>query len=178
MELEMKFKVERNYVPILELQGFKKEKRKHQIDTYFINGEIIDGKKTWLRIREDKIKKTFSCDLHRLNSPISTEEIEIVLNTHDDVNKMYKIIETLGYSIKCIVDKERNVYKKGDIEISLDNVNGLGNFIEIEINGEENQENLIRLKKTAKQLGLSIAKQIKNGYPNLLQEKIKETQRS
>ena len=112
------------------------------------------------------------------DSIISTEEIEIVLNTHDDVNKMYKIIETLGYSIKCIVDKERNVYKKGDIEISLDNVNGLGNFIEIEINGEENQENLIRLKKTAKQLGLSIAKQIKNGYPNLLQEKIKETQRS
>ena len=178
MELEMKFKVERNYKPILELQGFKKLKEKHQVDTYFINGDILEGKKTWLRLREDKIKNSFSCDLHRLNSSFSTEETEVALSSVDDINKMKKIIEFLGYSVQCIVDKERQIYVKDDIEIALDTVQGLGNFLEIEINGEENIENLTRLKSTAKRLGLPLSKQIKNGYPNLLQLRASQKQRS
>ena len=179
MELEMKFKIEKDYAPVLKLQGFKKSGEKHQVDIYFLSGEVIKGKKTWLRLREDKLKGCFSCDLHRLNSFISTEETEIALNSITDLNKMKKIISFFGFKVQCVINKKRAVYIKDNVEISLDVVENLGRFIEIEINGEENQENLLKLKETVRKLGLKEIKQIKSGYPNLLKNKMfHEQQRS
>lgn len=168
MELEMKFKIDKDYVPILEQQGYEKGNKKHQIDIYFLNGELVDGKKTWLRLREDKLKGTFSCDLHRLNSEFSTEETEVPLATLEEMNNMKKIFRTLGHSIQCVVNKERQIYKKGEIEICLDRVEGLGTFLEVEMIAEETNENILKLKKVVHELGLSAAKHIRGGYPNLL----------
>lgn len=103
-------------------------------------------------------------------SEYATDETEVAVSSEDS-EKMKSIMKSLGYNTKCIVDKDRRAFKRGDIEITLDKVKGLGHFVEIEIIGEENKENIARLKAIAQTMGLNEADRFSDGYPEMLVKK-------
>lgn len=82
------------------------------------------------------------------------------------------IIEILGFSLKCSVDKKREVFSKENFKIVIDDVKNLGNFIEIEMEDKPTKENESKLFTIANHLGLDKKDIISNvGYPDLLLNK-------
>jgi|SRR3989344_858070 len=115
---------------------FEFVKSSHQVDTYYSPAKKLFLKPKypyeWLSIRkrDDKIvlnykhwypeghKVTTHCDEYESKFE-NSEQLEIIL-------------KVLNFEKLVTVEKTRNVYKNGDFEIALDNVKGLGYFIEIE----------------------------------------------
>jgi adenylate cyclase class 2 len=174
MELEIKYKTSMFPYELIETLGFVKSKESHQIDRYYIVNEILNEKRTYLRLRQDVLKENFSFDLHQIVSDIATDETEVALHNLGDILKIEKILDILGYPFVCEVDKQRTVYKKDNIKLILDKVKNLGDFIEIEIMGDETYETQNTLFQIAQQLSLEEKDRIiKKGYPDLILSKIK-----
>jgi len=72
----------------------------------------------------------------------SREEIEIEVESRE---KVVKILERIGFIRLCEIKKKRKVYHLADLKISLDEVEGLGSFMEIE--GMANSEGEYRKKR-------------------------------
>lgn len=168
MEIEKKFKINNKE----ELQqriineGFEHKKQTHQEDTYYLVNEIRNQKRTYLRIREDIIRKKTRIDYHEVISNIAAEETEVEIV---DVEKAKILLEKMGFKQQCIVNKKRDGYTKGDITIDVDEVRNLGTFIEIEKEGEDTKENENEIEKLQETLKLSEKDRIiKKGYPDLL----------
>jgi len=109
-------------------------------------------------------------DLYKI--PIEEYETEI-----SNVGEFRKILNFLDFKKVVTIDKQREYWDCGDLEIALDKVEGLGSFIEVEAKGN------LRSTAEAKQaclkfldgLGIKNAEntQINKGYPVLLLEKNK-----
>lgn len=118
----------------LELRQIKKDK--YQRDTYYsppgkklYSGEIISE---WFRIREEE----GVCSLNfkqwlPIGARIQNQcnEYETIIS---DVVAMKNILKALGFEIEIIVEKKRNSWLTENIEICIDEVEGLGCFIELE----------------------------------------------
>jgi adenylate cyclase, class 2 len=86
-------------------------------------------------------------------SKVTKTRIEKETNFYD-LNAMKDILNSLGFSVVDEVAKTRVIYKINDVEICLDNIDGLGSFVELEKKGV-NQEAEKELFKLAEKLGLS-----------------------
>ena len=170
MELELKFSAKEDYSKFLLDSGFEEQKQKHQVDTYFISDELIENRRTWLRLREDKLNNNCSFDLHRLVCLDVVDETEVKIDTSDS-EKIKKIINLLGLKVKCVVEKRRRSFRKDDVEVTLDNIKNLGDFVEIEIIGKHTKNNIDKLYAIAETMNLHKEDKICNGYPELLLEK-------
>ena len=169
IELEAKYKVSVFPLALIESLGFVKTKTSHQIDRYHIVNKILNKKRTYLRLRQDALKGNYSYEFNEIISDIAKEEIEVTLNSSDDILKMGIILDRLNYPFVCEVDKQRTIYTKGNIKLILDMVKNLGNFIEIEIMKKEDKETADLLFKIAQQLSLDKKNRIiKKGYPDMI----------
>lgn len=66
-----------------------------------------------------------------------------------------QILEKLGFVEVARVRKRREFYKRGEVFVSVDWVEGLGEFVEIEVKTEGEVENAVRLvREVAEELGL------------------------
>lgn len=139
-EIEAKFKVEdfekvKNKLRELNavLIGVKKQR-----DIYFNHSkkDSLRNTPTYLRIRTED-DKSFVAMHYKLDS-YRWEEIETGV---DDGEKIKEIYKNLGFEIDIEVIKIRESYKIPDGEITLDDIKGLGTFIEIEV---KSKDNLIR----------------------------------
>ena len=130
----------------------------------------------WLRIRTNPDKVIFEYD-KSINKKASgeqecAEEYETIIS---DPEEFRKILNFLDFKKVVTVDKQREYWDCGDLEIALDNVAELGSFIEVEAKGDF--ENTIKAKeacfKFLEELGIKNAEtvQINKGYPVLLLEK-------
>jgi len=72
----------------------------------------------------------------------SRDEIEIGI---ESAEKMIKILENIGFIELCEIKKKRKVYLLAGLKISLDEVEGLGSFMEME--GLANSEKEYKEKK-------------------------------
>lgn len=115
----------------------------HQIDTYYDNKFNSFAKDQehiydWLRVREENNNITFNYK-HWLpeGELVRTycEENELNISSAQEMNK---ILCNLGFEIFIVVDKMRNSWKFENYEISIDTVEQLGDYIEIEYKGKEN----------------------------------------
>jgi len=171
VELEKKFQVGDHapYIQAAAAHGFERVSEKHQIDTYFIlNQRREDGTRHYLRIREDGIKRRLSLDYHRVLSELETDEIEQPIQ---DEAAFRRILGFLGYAPLCTVDKRRVVHRRGPVEVTFDQVAGLGSFIEVEIEGSGDEPTIAILEQAVADLGLQGAPAITlKGYPDLLLE--------
>jgi len=173
MEIEVKYKHDNleDFAQKLLSEGFILEKSKHQIDTYFIvNRKNDDGTRDYLRIRGDSEGNKFSLDFHKVLSLLETDETELKFT---DMKGMSKILGALGFDVACVLNKDRKKYKKGPLLVILDKVEGLGNFVEVELIDEPTDENKALVLGTASELGLKEENRvIKKGYPDLLIESL------
>lgn len=87
-----------------------------------------------LRIRDDGIRKMMHYKGPRISSGTKSRE-EIGIELIDDL-AMVAVLERLGFKSEYVVRKTRETFILDDCEISLDSVDGLGDFVEIEYIGD------------------------------------------
>lgn len=84
----------------------------------------------WLRIRIEN-DETVYCTLKKsVNGSLDNLELEVTVS---DAAEMERIIRQLGYELFSDITKIRQKTKVGDIEVCVDEVEGLGAFIEAEL---------------------------------------------
>lgn len=144
IEVEIKAKIYDHklaFEKIIEIGG-KYSHSEKQHDIYF-NGENTDFKKTdeALRIREipdgDDFKKILTYKGPKLDTETKTrKEIEVEI---DDKTNMTEILISLGYKPSAIVNKVRRIFTYKNYTITIDKLNELGYYMEIEYvtNNEE-----------------------------------------
>lgn len=72
-----------------------------------------------------------------------------------DYNTMKNILLSLGFTESGIIEKTRHLYALNGMEITIDNVDGLGTFVEIEKTGSLKDDIEKELFDTAAKLGLT-----------------------
>lgn len=107
---------------------------KRQIDTIYVEDEISSLLETWpgkrvCRIRDVEKKFIFTIKTHRSNQ-LDRDELEFDIN---DKSLADKILRALGFEPALTVSKTRRQAIIDDIEICIDSVDELGDFIELEI---------------------------------------------
>ncbi|WP_459200936.1 class IV adenylate cyclase [Methanococcus sp. CF] len=155
--------------------GFEEKETKEQVDTYF-NGIDRDFQVTDEALR---IRKSLNLDSNegtiyvtykgkKLDAISKTrEEIEVEIL---DMDLMHNIFEKLGFKPVYPIRKVRKIYKNNDIEVSFDQVDGVGNYLEIEKvvdNDSKREAALNELLNLLKSLNISTNKLEKKSYLEL-----------
>ena len=164
---------------VLCSMGFRKAARFRQRDTYFDNetGEIRRGGKA-LRIREteDLMKGIVTAELNfkgpRMDQVSMTrQELETEVGQAETGRR---ILAALGFSpVLPEVIKERTEYRLEEITAALDRVEGLGDFLELEILADEETENgkvLQKLEELLGELGYQMGDTVTRSYLSMLQQ--------
>lgn len=132
-------------------------------------GEIVKGTPV-VRVRNSNgaVTLTIKKRVVEGNELIKLEK-EIAV---DDKQRAIEIVEHMGFHEVVRVNKKRMQRKHEDMTICLDEIEGLGNFIEVEkMSGGENeaeiQEQLFEFLKT---LGINSDDRIIKGYDTLIYE--------
>ena len=175
MEIEIKAKIN-NLAEIrdkLLAQGANKFADKHQLDVYLSPPHKSFFKTPYyLRVRNDfKTKKDvfeyIVCKKGFGDTSVS-EEKEVGVA---DGRQLLSILKDLDFTENCRIEKQREVFELNDFEIVLDKVKDLGNFIEVEVDAELEDEPKERKRIVAflNELGVSEEAFIKDGgYVELL----------
>jgi adenylate cyclase class 2 len=137
---------------LLFAKGAKRLGEHDQVDEYF-NHPSRDFALTdeALRLRKDsKGKITYKGP--KLDRDTKTrEEIEMDV---DDLDKMAQILLRLGFRRVAKVMKKRKEFLLEGVTVCLDSVQGLGDFVELEIQGTDADEGRSRIEKLRDELGL------------------------
>lgn len=125
----------------------------HETDTYF-NHPVRDFNVTdeALRIRREGKSAKLTYKGPKLSGRSKTRhEKELVL---PDGDSMEEVLLLLGFTKAGVVSKTRELYKLDDVAICLDEVDGLGSFIELEILGTDKEAGEDKLFELAARFGL------------------------
>ena len=95
------------------------------------------------------------------------EEVEVKV---EDFEKTREILKRLGFEEDIWVKKHRYVYKLGDVTFELNRVEGLGDFLDIEVISDDPVEAKKRIWEIAEKLGLTE----RDVEPRLYQELMKD----
>lgn len=178
-EIEIKLRVEDNR----SLLGFLEKNAElvsetFQRDEYFTpaHRNFLDVRpvKEWFRLREEDKgcslnykhwhydedgKTTYHCD-----------EYEVSVG---DSTKARNILIAVGLTPLIVVAKKRKTFLFGDYEVSLDTVEGLGEYVEVEYKGGRSDTVKIaeEMRGFVERTGCVIVEQDLVGYPFLLLEK-------
>ncbi len=99
---------------------------------------------------------------------MQSKEIEFGIS---DIDKAYDFLETIGFKEWVTVEKKRIETAYKEFNICIDHVKRLGDFIEIEILSEEENQTEFYEKKIlsiAKELGIPIENRINNYYDSMI----------
>ncbi|MFH1366508.1 MAG: class IV adenylate cyclase [Patescibacteria group bacterium] len=156
MEIEIKAKV-KDFKAIRSGLNMIRAKRmglKHQVDTYYLPWarKLSAGGRNSFRTRYDRISGKARLEFHHFYDLISGREDEVEVS---DIKTLNKILLNLKCKKLVTVEKKRESFHYKDMEIALDRVKGLGNFIEIEINGRPGRVNEKKLMSVLSKLGVS-----------------------
>ena len=141
IEVEVKAKINsfKEMENKLEKLGAVKSKKEFQEDIYFAS-PIVDFAKTdeALRIRTTNNDTFITYKGPKLNENAKTrKEVEMII---ESASKAKDIFTEIGFKEVRTVKKNRQYYQYNDFEISLDDVEGLNPYMEIEISLEDNQD--------------------------------------
>ncbi len=155
MEIEIKAKVKDFKEIKKRLKKIKANYigKKSQIDYYYSLYHRPLGKKKGnvFRVRYDRISSEVRMEFHKPKNIYAAEEIELKVH---DLKITQRILKEMKAKQEFIIDKERLVYQKGRVEIVLDKIKSLGNFIEVEIDGQDTKKNRDELYRVLNLLGI------------------------
>lgn len=141
-----------------------------QADTYY-NAPDRDFGKTdeALRIREEDKEFYLTYKGPKLDKVSKTRtEVEVSIN---DAYNMGEILSAFGFTPVRNVVKKRKKYRLGELVISLDEVRGLGSFMEVEFMAKDSQSNNEKLEsifKFIEKLGISRNSTIRESYLEMI----------
>lgn len=137
----------------------------HQVDTYF------NAKEGRLKLREGNIEHTLIHYLRPNQAGPKSSQIELYHPPVQDA--ALKTILTKAMGILTVVDKQRAIYFIENVKFHIDEVKGLGSFVEIEAidkDGSIGQEKLLEQCNFYLQLfGIEAQDLIDRSYSDLLQ---------
>lgn len=134
--------------------GAKKISEETMEDVYFSHPGRDFGKTDEalrLRNKSDGVELSYKGPRMKIERAKAREEINLKI---DNALSAQRIVERLGFTEICTVKKKRISYRLEKLRIDVDNVEGLGEFVELEILTEspEMSEELFGL--ATKELGL------------------------
>jgi len=155
----------------------------HQIDEYYVpsHRDFFAQKPhptEWLRIRTNPDKIIFEYD-KSINKKANgeqecTEEYETEILNADEFRKILKFLD---FKYVVTVDKQREYWDCGDLEIALDKIKDLGDFIEVEAKGsfKNNVDAKNACVKFLEDIGIKDVESLKinRGYAGLILDKTK-----
>ena len=157
IELESSYHLGEDYDNILKQiqnEGFKLAENSIEEDTYFTDKDLEFVKnRICLRTRktnEDFLELTYKPKSNDETEKYGKREVNLKLEPKDYEDTKY-VIKQLGYIEYVSFKKYRNVYSRRDSEleynIMIDQIGGIGNFIELEILADANYDKeKLRLK--------------------------------
>lgn len=135
----------------------------HQVDTYF---KVSFGR---LKLREGNIEKHL-IHYDRENKIGPKQSLVILYKYNPDHNLKEILTNSLG--IIAVVDKSREIYFIDNVKFHLDNVRGLGTFVEIEAIDEDGSIGIENLHEQCnyylKLLNISREELLENSYSDLI----------
>lgn len=118
----------------------------------------------WLRIRTENDSKVYFTLKRSVVGHLDSIEHETIV---DDAKELEEIIKLLGYELYSDITKIRRKVKVGDIEICVDSVPSLGDFIEAELimSHDSNHDDVVReLWDLLESLGIDRSDEVHEGY--------------
>ena len=176
LEIELKVRVD-SLGPVREKLIAQKARacgRVHEHDVYY-NAPHRDFEKTDEALRVRYTDRHGDAAVVTYKGP-KIQEFELKareeLNTGIDSGRIFEqIIQKLGFVLVSEVDKVRENYRLGEITVSLDTVDRLGTFVEIELAGEiDKKDAMEQIKGIAQELGVE-GEPILTSYLELLLSK-------
>ena len=172
MEVEAKLKIENPEEVkkrLIEMGVVFSEKEQHH-DSYFIRkGEEKSTRKPGdflLRIRDTGNKRFLT--FKGLTDQVGAwEEYEVEIN---DPEEMKKILRRIGFTTLFIITKEREPGTLDGFEVNLDNVEGLGHFIEVALESEDKKDARKRIIDFVNKLGFRENEIEHRGYAAILSQ--------
>jgi adenylate cyclase class 2 len=174
MEIERRYKCEnpKQIKAKLVALGFSKITEEEQIDLPIsqVYPTLIHA---WPRIRYYPQKGIVIITIKgkRFDEQLGPVRIESEIQT-TDFNKSRELFKALGFYEMGQVEKRRTIYEKDFIEISIDQVKDLGDFIEIEVKHEDTKLALDTIDKLASLMNLK--EESKGGYFDCINKEICE----
>lgn len=179
VEVELKFPLLNHEALAGKLDVVAKREKQGELqkDSYYTpeHRDFIAEKpvREWLRVRESEN----NCSLTYKNwhkeknrNTVSCDEFETRVS---DAEALKKILESLDFKRVVFVEKKRSTWKYKEAEIAVDDVAGLGFFIELEATGEfaDIQAAEKRLHEILLEIGAETGEQDFEGYAYLLLKK-------
>ena len=121
---------------MLKDAGFSKEEEYHERNVVIDKDREMKDSDRLLRFRKtenSKKKQLFTYKGPRTGEMKTREEIEFTV----DIDSLSKVFERLSYSTAFKYEKKRQVWKRDDLEVVLDDLPYIGLYMEIE--GTRNQ---------------------------------------
>ncbi|MBP8303948.1 MAG: class IV adenylate cyclase [Phycisphaerae bacterium] len=170
VEIEAKLQVE----SLTEVEGRLKGGRaefvaeQHQRDTYYDDPlRALEGGDRCLRIRHQRVGDREEVLLTHKGPKLPDafkrrEETEVSIG---DGQAMDQLLTALGFRRALVVSKTRRLWRMGPCLVALDDVAGLGTFVEVEGPGDQ------AICAVQKALGLESAQHVPTGYASLIASK-------
>ena len=132
--------------------GAKAEEERRQVDLYFAHPcRDFGATDEALRLRLDGDRQVMTYKGPKLDARSKTrEEIEQPI----EFDRMVTTLRRLGFKDFLRVEKVRTDYVWEDIVISLDRVDGLGDFVELEVEDDDRERGLRRILDLKSKLGV------------------------
>ncbi len=138
----------------------------HQIDTYF---NTQTGR---LKLRQGNIENAL---IHYDRADDAGPKKSVVTMMPVQDGEKLKAILQISNGIKVVVDKQREIYFIDNVKFHIDEVQGLGNFVEIEAIDKDGSLGISLLQKQCAQyiaaLQIEETNLLQNSYSDMLMEK-------
>jgi len=135
----------------------------HQVDTYF---NVPHGR---LKLREGNIEQSL-IHYDRTNEAGARVSNVTLYQHRPDPSLKEALVKALG--VKVVVDKRRNIYFIDNVKFHFDEVEGLGQFLEVEAIDPDGSIGIEKLKEQcatwAKRFNIKDADYIEHSYSDLL----------
>jgi adenylate cyclase class 2 len=132
---------------------------------------IIDSE-NYLRVRKTEKASSVCLKVFKIDRETGkAENLDEIEYDVSDFGEAVKLFESLGYTDKTIIDKKREKYDSEKFEIVIDDVKGLGIFVEVELKEQIDGDIKIgfnKIKDFLKSIGIEEFQVQKRGYISML----------
>ncbi len=141
IEIEIQVRVERTkrLIQFLKKNG-KFVGKKHQVDQYFTpahrNFLGTRPTKEWLRLRNSSGNFSINYKNWHIDKNGRCHHCDEYESSIGDIKQLKNIFTALNLKSLTVVDKVRSIWLYQGLEIAIDSVKGLGDFLEIELKAD------------------------------------------
>jgi adenylate cyclase class 2 len=169
IEVEVKARAPEGMAESIAALGGELMAEESHHDLYF-NSPLRDFRRSdealRIRIKEEGARLTYKGP--KIDS-VTKSRLELTVRI-DDIQQMKEILGHLGFILSATVRKQRRKYSYQDVTLALDDVEGLGSYVEVEAQAEADiEEQRRKVLRVMNELGLN--ESIRSSYLELLEEK-------